>query len=417
MSSASVTSSSSPHTPRDISAHPKRVIFILGALTAFASLAIDMYLAAFPSIASDLKVPIGEVELTVSLFLLGMGIGQALYGPISDRLGRRGPLLFGALLYAGSAVGCALSQSIGSLLFFRVLMALGGSAGGVVTRAIVRDWFDAKQSAHVFSVLMLVMGAAPILAPLLGGQLLLFTGWRGIFVLLVIFGVFCAAAVAFVLPESLPVERRAKGGFGQVFKNYWQLLRHRRFLYFAISSAFCSGLIFSYITGASTVFMEVHDISAQKFGFFFGANSLGLIAASQLNRFLLKRHTTVQILSTCFNIVAACMVLLFVHGLTGWGGLPLLCFLLFFTLSSLGIIFPNVTALAMEPFPELAGSASALVGSTQYVIGFCAGTLVGFFHNGTALPMTGIMAFCGIGAWLMSRRALKVARPVEPMIS
>lgn len=409
MSASSAATHAEPTAPVTVRAHPRRVIFILGAVTAFSSVAIDMYLPAFPSIAQDLRTSMGSVELTVSLFLAGMGVGQAFYGPLSDRWGRRAPLLVGGLLYAVAAIGCALAHSIHLLVAGRLLMALGGSAGGVIARAMVRDWFDAHQSAHVFSSLMLVMGVAPILAPLLGGQILLLTGWRGLFVLFAVFGVACTVAVAAGLPESLPPARRLTGGLGEVFRGYGRLLVDPRFSAFILAAGFASGLLFTYITGAAAVLMGVYGVIPQKFGLFFGANGIGFIAGSQVNRRLLGRFSPAQILRGAFHVTATTALLILVHGLTNWGGLAVLAVLLWVLLTSLGFIYPNISALTMAPFTTQAGSASALLGTAQYVIGCTVGGLVSLFHNGTALPMAAMIAVNAVVGWLLVQRALRRA--------
>ena len=398
-----------PVAPITVRAHPKRAIFILGAVTAFSPVAIDMYLPAFPSIARDLHAEMGQVELTVSLFLAGMGVGQALYGPLSDRWGRRAPLLFGSMMYAIAAIGCALSNSIGLLLAGRLLMALGGAAGSVITRAIVRDWFDAKESAHVFSTLMLIMGAAPIFAPMLGSQVLLFTGWRGVFVLFALFGFACTLAVAVWLPESLPPERRNDHGFAEVFTGYWELMQNERFMAFAMAAGFASGMLFTYITGIAAVVMNIYGVRPSIFGFLFSANAFGLIAGSQINRRLLKTYSSAQIVKGVYNVTFFAAVLLFVHGLTGWGGLPVLSLLMFVLLSTMGFVFPNISALTMAPFTRQAGTASAMLGTTQYVIGCIAGGLVSLFHDGTARPLTFLMSANAVIGWVLVRRALKRA--------
>jgi MFS transporter, DHA1 family, multidrug resistance protein len=373
-----------------------RLVLILGALTAFSSMSIDMYLPAFPQISRDLGIPLGTVQLSISAFLFGSAAGQLVYGPAADRWGRRTPLLLGISLYVLSALGCAMLHSGTGLLFWRVVMAVGGGAGMVITRAVVRDLYDTAEAARMFSLLMLIMGAAPILAPIAGGQLLLLTGWRGIFVFLGFFGVVSLCAAALYLPESLPVERRVRRSFAKMAATYGQLLKHRIFVRYAIALGCVAGVNFSYISGSPFVFIELHGVSPQHFGFFFGANACGLIGASQLNRRLLRRFPARRILTTAFGVNAAAAVLLTVAGVTGMGGFPAQVILIFVCLCMTGLLYPNVTALAMAPFGETAGSASALLGTIQYSLGATAGAMVGIFHNETAVPMLSAMAVCAI---------------------
>jgi DHA1 family bicyclomycin/chloramphenicol resistance-like MFS transporter len=371
-------------------------VLILGALTAFSSMSIDMYLPAFPQIARDLGIPLGMVQLSISAFLYGSAAGQLFYGPLADRWGRRMPLLMGLSLYVASTIGCACVQTGEGLLFWRVVMAVGGGAGMVISRAVVRDLYDTAEAARMFSLLMLVMGAAPILAPIAGGQLLLITGWRGIFVFLGVFGLLSLCAVALGLPESLPKERRIRRSFTEMIAVYGHLLRNRQYLRYAIALGCIAGVNFSYISGAPFVFIELHGVSPQHFGLFFGANACGLIGASQINRRLLRRFTPRRILDIAFTINAAAAVLLTIAGITGTGGFPAQVALIFVCICMTGLLYPNVTALAMAPFDKAAGSASALLGTIQYTLGATAGALVGMFHNGTAIPMTATMAFCGV---------------------
>jgi MFS transporter, DHA1 family, multidrug resistance protein len=371
-------------------------VLILGALTAFSSMSIDMYLPAFPQMARDLHVPLSTVQLSISAFLFGSAVGQLFYGPLADRWGRRIPLLAGLTLYVVSTIGCAMVHTGTALLFWRVVMAVGGGAGMVISRAVVRDLYDTTEAARMFSLLMLIMGIAPILAPIGGGQLLLITGWRGIFGFLALFGTASLVAAALGLSESLPVERRHRRSFAEMVQVYGHLLKNHHYLRYAVSLGCVAGVNFAYISGAPFIFIELHGISPQHFGLFFGVNAFGLIGASQINRRLLRRFTPHRIAATAFAVSAFAAVALTVAVTTGIGGFPVQSGLIFICLCMTGLLYPNITALAMAPFDKAAGSASALLGTIQYTLGASGGAMVGFFHNGTALPMTATMAICGM---------------------
>ena len=388
-----------------------KLVLILGALTAFNSMSIDMYLPAFPQIAQDLGVPLGTVQLSISAFLFGSAIGQLLYGPVADRWGRKRPLMFGLALYIISTVGCALVRSGEGLLFWRVVMALGGGASIVISRAVVRDLYDTTEAARMFSLLMLMMGAAPILAPLLGGQLLLITGWRGIFALLALFGALSFWGAVVWLPESLPPEKRIQHRFRDMAAGYGNLLRNRRYLAYALALGAVAGFNFSYIAGAPQLFIELHGVSPQHFGIIFGLNAGGLIGASQLNRRLLRHYSSEQILRITFGVNLVGALLLTLATATGIGGFPAQLLLLFICLCTTGLLYPNVTALALAPFATAAGSASALLGTIQYTLGATAGAFVGMFHNGTGLPMALTMAGCAVVGTI----AASFARRPEPL--
>lgn len=370
-------------------------VLILGALTAFSAMSIDMYLPAFPQMSRDLHVPLSTVQLSVSAFLFGSALGQLFYGPVADRWGRRTPLLMGLSLYVAATIGCALVNTGEALLFWRVGMAVGGGAGMVIARAVVRDLYDTTEAARMFSLLMLIMGIAPILAPLGGGQLLLLTGWRGIFGFLAIFGLISLCAAAVGLPESLPKERRHRRSFLEMVKVYGHLLKNRHYLRYAVALGCVAGVNFAYISGAPFIFIELHGISPQHFGLFFGMNAFGLIGASQANRRLLRSFSPQQIAVAAFAVNALSGLLLAVAGATGIGGFAAQAVLIFSCLCMTGLLYPNLTALAMAPFDKAAGSASALLGTIQYTLGASGGALVGLFHNGTPLPMTATMALCG----------------------
>lgn len=385
----------------------RRLAILLGALTAFGPLAIDMYLPAFPQITRDLGARPGAVQLTLAAYLLGVGICQMFHGPLADRFGRRAPLLAGCGLFTLGALVCASSQSIGMLMAARLLQALGGAAGPVVARAIVRDLMDGRDAARFYAHLMLVMGIAPLVAPWLGGQLLIFASWRWIFVVQAGFGLACCLAVALTLRETLPRERRVHGGLGPVMATFAGLLRHRVFISYVLISGFSSAMMFAYISGSPFVLIELHGVTPQHFGFFFGANALGLVGATQLNRWLHNHFTLPAILQSALVSCATVGVTLVICGLTGWGGLPVLAISLFLCLASIGLAGPNLMTAALSPFKKTAGSASALLGAAQLGMGGLSGAVVGLLHNGTSLPMTSVIAFCGLAGlavWLWMPR-------------
>ena len=388
----------------------RRLIFLLGTLTVIGPLAIDMYLPALPRIGRDLHADSGAVQLTLSIFLLGLAVGQMFLGPVIDRWGRRRPLLWGLAAFVVAAVACARTQSMPGLIFWRLVMALGTSATMVVPRAVVRDRFNEHDSARMYSLLMLILGVSPIFAPSVGSLLVGWTGWRGIFWVLSILAVICMASVMATLPESAPASHAKRGGLAQALRTYGDLLADPRFLGPALVAGLVFGTIFTYLTGSSFVLIELHHLTPPQYAIAFGVNGVGLILASQLNRSLVNRYSTHQVLGATLWVEAIVGSALLVAGLTGWGGLPVMLALLFLNLSAAGIIAPNIAAMVMAPFGETAGSASALLGTIQFGLGSFAGGLVGLLHNGTAVPMTAGCALCAItalAAWklLALRRA------------
>lgn len=378
-------------------------ILLLGGLTAFGSLSIDMYLPAFPAIAKDLHVAAGSVEITLAAFLLSAGVGQALYGPISDRFGRRIPLMVGCALFILGAIWSSMARSIPELTAARLLQGFGSSGGMVIGRAVVRDLFNERDAAKMFSLLMLIMGAAPILAPWIGGELLSIVSWRGIFVFLAAFGVLILTTTAMILPETLTPERRSMGGAKKAMQNFGTLLTNKNFLGFALATGFTSGTLFSYISGSPTVMMKLHELSPRHFSILFGLNASGLIMASQINNLLLRKFQLRQILKSVVGTNALLGFILVAVGATGVGGLNALMLCLFFTLFSIGMTFPNLAAAAMAPHGKMAGSASALIGATQLLVGGFGGILIGILNNGTAIPMTALMAGSTVLSFLSLR--------------
>lgn len=384
-------------------------LLICASLTAIAPLSIDMYLPSFPALSADLHVDIGQVQLTLGTFLVGLALGQAFYGPISDRFGRKPPLYVGLALYALAAAGCAMARSVESLMLWRFLQALGGCAGMVMARAVIRDRLEAHESARAFSSLMLVMGLAPILAPIIGGAILTTLGWRAIFWLLTLAGVLILALVHFRMEESLPRERAAPLHPGTVAASYIELLRDREFLGYSLAAGFGQAGMFAYIAGSPFVLIELHGIDASHYGFVFGANAFGLIAMSQLNARLVQGRTLDQVLGRAVLAPCAAGLMLAAAALAGVLVLPVLLAGFFVFIGSLGCITPNASALALTHQGHRAGTASALMGTLQFSLGTVAGAAVSLWHDGTALPLAVVMAVCGVGA--VALRAWGSARP------
>jgi MFS transporter, DHA1 family, multidrug resistance protein len=355
-----------------------------------------MYLPAFPAIAEGLRADPAAVQRTLAAFFLGMGIGQLAYGALSDRFGRRGPLLGGLALFTLASMGAALAASAGWLTGLRFVQGLGGCAGMVVARAIARDLTEGPAMVRLMSRLMLVMGIAPILAPTLGGALLAVAGWRAIFWALALYGAALALAVARALPESLPPERRRRDGPAEVARVYAGLLADRRFLGLALSGALPMAGMFAYIAGSPFVFMELHGVSPGGYGLFFGLNALGIMAVAQANARLAGRVPPLRALAVVQGAMAAVGLLLLGAALTGAGGFAAIVALLLLYVSGVGAVMPLASALAMAPQGRVAGSASALIGTLQFGLGAVVGWLLGALHDGTALPMALGIALCGV---------------------
>jgi DHA1 family bicyclomycin/chloramphenicol resistance-like MFS transporter len=385
-----------------------RRIVLLGALAAFGPMSVDMYLPAFPALARDFRTSTSTVAFTLSAFFVGLAVGQLVYGPLADRFGRKGPLLVGLALYVLASVACAFAPNIATLVVLRALQAFGACAGLVMSRAMVRDLFDVQAAARVFSLLMLVMGLAPILAPTLGGFMLNLTGWQGIFGCLAGFGLLVLAAVLWGLPETLPPRDRTAIGVGQSAKVYASLLKHRAFLGFSLSGAFASAGMFAYIAGSPFVFMTLHGIPSGRYGLLFGANATGLIGASQVNAWLVRRQVpATRILGRALIGLAVLGALLAGHVTTGLGGFPAMLVTIFGFVATLGLVMPNATACAMGSQRTGHGQASALVGTLQFGIATVSGSVVGAWHDGTARPMGWTIAVCGAAALTCGWRTMR----------
>jgi len=397
------------------------LVLLLGALTAFASLSIDMYLPAFPAIGRDLHASAEAVQQTLALFFLGMAGGQLLYGPLSDRFGRRKPLLVGLALYIAASIGCALAPSAPALIVWRLLQGLGGCAGIVIARAVVRDLFDPVHAARTFSELMMVMGVAPILAPSIGGELLLISSWRILFWLLAGFGSLCFLTTLFMLRESWSPDPASNAlSPRSVAHNFLAVLRDPTFLYPTLTVAFAQAAMFSYIIASPGVLIGHFGVAPNHYGFFFGANAFGLITASQLNRRVLLRFSPARILRVSILATALAGWIVAGVGWCGLGGLWGLAAALFCFLFCLGFVGANGAACALANQGRHAGSASALMGMLQFAAAALAGAASAHAATwpGIGTPLRGMCLFIAIGIALsitmdrLGRR--RAAAPLNP---
>ncbi|WP_339905040.1 multidrug effflux MFS transporter [Pseudomonas guineae] len=374
---------------------PLRLLLILGALSAFGPLAIDFYLPSFPTLARVFATDVEHVQLSLAAYFVGLAIGQLAYGPLADRFGRRKPLLVGVALFSVASLACALAPSLEWLIAARFVQALGGCAGMVVSRAVVRDLCDPINSAKVFSQLMLVMGLAPILAPLAGGLLLSTLGWPSIFICLTLFSFICLLAVAKWLPETLTKDvppAPLRGAIGE----YKRLFANLPFLGYALTGGFAVAGMFAYIAGSPFVFIELYGIPVEHYGLLFGSNALGFIAVAQLNAWLVARHGPAYWLGKTVWFYLACGLALLMVALAEPQALWPLLIPLFGCIACLGILLPNASACAMAGQGRHAGSASALLGSLQFVIAASAAAMVGVLHDGSAWPVAVVIFACGL---------------------
>ncbi len=374
-----------------------RSILILGAISAFGPLAIDFYLPGFPAMALAFGTDEKHIQATLAAYFLGLSIGQLLYGPIADRFGRRKPLLFGVALFTLGSLACAFAPTLDLLIGARFIQALGGCAGMVLARAIVSDKCDAVASAKVFSQLMLVMGLAPILAPMLGGVLVNTWGWQWIFILLSLFSASALAAIALGLPESLPAHQPRQPLSGALTQ-YFSLLSDRVFVGHALTGGIAMAGMFAYIAGSPFVFIKLYGVPAEHYGWLFGSNAAGFILVAQINARLLAKYGPAFLLSrTVWIYLAGGLTLLAVSALHTAQLWPLMV-PLFVCIASLGCIIPNASACAMNGQGARAGSASALMGCLQFSVAAGAASLVGVLHDGSAMPMAMVISLCGLVA-------------------
>jgi MFS transporter, DHA1 family, multidrug resistance protein len=374
-------------------------IAALSVLMCFGPMAIDMYLPALPAIGIAFKVGQDKVQWSLSAFFLGFGVGQIVWGALADWLGRRRPVAAGILLYGIGCIGCSLTNDIGQLAAWRFIQALGACAGPVLARAMVRDVYGRDRAASVLSLMMLVMGVAPMVAPLIGGHVLLIGSWRTIFWLQAGF-VIVAFAGLFSLPETLPVERRREAKIGSMVQAYVRLLADKRYLGYALSTSFIYGGMFAYISGTPFVYIELFGVRPENYGYLFGINIVAMIIVNTANSRAVLKYGTDRVLRMGCALAALVSLVLLGFAVTGVGGLASIATALFLFMGLTGMVAANAMAGSMSILPEIAGSASALTGALQFIFGAVAGSAVGSLANGTAIPLAGVICACALAAAL-----------------
>lgn len=368
-------------------------MLVLGALTASAPLSLDTYLPALPALTADLGATTSQAQLSLTSCLVGLAVGQLVAGPLSDVLGRRRPLIVGATGFAAVSLACALAPNTVVLVVLRLAQGLLGAVGIVLARAVVRDTASGPAAARGFATLMLVSGVAPIVAPVLGGQLLRVTSWRGVFVALAGFGALVLVAVLLLVPESLPAGRRRPGGWAETTASFRVLLTDRRVLACVAAAGLAFSAMFAYISGSTYVLQGVYGLSPQGFSGVFAINSVGIVTSAQVagRSIGAGRLRAPRVLATGLVVATTGSVLLVGVALAGVGLVGVVAGL-FVTVCGVGLALPSATTLAMADHPDHAGAASALLGTAQFLVGAVAAPLVGVLGTGSALPMAGVMA-------------------------
>lgn len=376
-------------------AHRLELLVILGLLQAIAPVSIDMYLPAMPQLEEVFHASASAVESTMVTFLIGFALGQLLYGPITDRFGRKPPLYFSLGLFAISSALCAFSPSIGMMSILRLFQAIGACGGSVVSRAIVRDIFPPSEMRRVFSILVLVLGVSPILAPLLGSYLLLWFGWKSAFLAQATVGTLLFLGMHFRLRESMDHGKKIPLQMSTIRSGYATLFRDRTFLGASLVCGFSSAGAFAYIASAPFVFMSLYKVPTEKFGWLFGSVAAGMVAASQINGRMPHRIPLWKVLRVANLVQLAAAVVLMASVASGTGGLPVVFGCIFVYVAGQGFVFPNGSAIAMMRHSQIAGSASALLGTNQFLIAAVGTSFLGFLEN-PALPMTLVILTCSV---------------------
>ena len=384
-----------------------RLFLILGLLMAFGPLAIDFYLPAFPSIATAFGTTVPRVQLSLASYFAGLALGQLFYGPVADRFGRRPPMLFGLVVFGLASVVCALAPNLEVLIVARFFQALGGCAGMVVVRAVVRDVCEAREAARAFSQLMLIMGVAPVLAPTLGSFLLRHGGWQGIFWVLVVAASIALGLVLVWLPETIRAQPLARPRLRGAVRVYGNLLEDRSFMAWALAAGLSLAGLFAYIGGSPFLLMEQYHVPTALYGWLFGVNAAGMVAVAQLNAYLLKHNGLEKVLRRAFRIHLGGAVVVAASVWLLPGQIEPLLVGLFVMVASLGCVFPNLSALVLARQGHRLGSASALMGGIQSALSALVGGVSERINDGTARPLVLVMLGCAMAGIVLARQAAR----------
>jgi DHA1 family bicyclomycin/chloramphenicol resistance-like MFS transporter len=384
-----------------------RNAIVLGLLSAVGPFAIDMYLPALPSIASDLQASTAATQMTLMAFFLAFGICQIVYGPVSDMVGRKPPLYFGLVLFTIGSIGCGLAPSIEWLIFFRVVQGIGASAVMVIPRAIIRDLHTGVEATRLMSLVMLVFSVSPILAPLTGSALIVPFGWRAVFVAVTIVAMLGLALVASFLPETRPPQDRIKVSVGNVAGGFWQLLRDRHFLGLTFIGGFGMASFFAFLASSSFVYIDHFGLTPTQYSFAFSVNAISFIGASQFAAAIGGRFGMGRMVIGAVSMFALVTLILLAITAAGSDSLAVLIAMLFVANAFLGLVIPSTMVLALEDHGPIAGIASALGGTLQMIAGGAMIAVASLFFDGTALPMVAIIALCGVGAFVLAVLTLR----------
>ncbi len=392
------------------------IILILGALATISPFAIDMYLPAFPGIADALHTTTARISLSISSYFVGIAAGQLFYGPLLDRYGRKRPLYAGLLLFIVASLLCVPSRSVGWLVTMRFLQALGGCAAQVASMTMVRDFFPVHETARIISLLILILGVSPLLAPTVGGYVAVQLGWQWVFIILALVAVVVFVACWHLLPDGHPPDPAVSLRLLPIMRNFAGVLREPQFVTYALSGAFAFSGLLVYVAGSPIIFMEAFHVSARAFGAIFAGLAVGFIGSNQVNILLLRKFSSEQIFRCALLVECPAALLLLVGTCCGWFGLAPTLVLLFISLSSLGLAYPNAAALALAAFDHNIGSASAMLGFLQIGVSSIASASIGVFESHSMLPVALILAatsWIGFAILLVGRKNISRLRFLE----